>query len=83
MLAESNLGAAGGGYIPNTPAAPTAKVGSHVSQNKSFVFDTRGPIGRSSVGIATHCRNVELQIEKVGAMMPWISKGKMVDRARN
>ena len=36
---------------------------------------------------ATRRRNDEHQIEKVGeklrAMMPWISKGKMVDRARN
>ena len=36
---------------------------------------------------ATRRRNDEHQIENVGeklhAMMPWISKGKMVDRARN
>jgi ketol-acid reductoisomerase len=36
---------------------------------------------------ATRRRNDEHQIEKVGeklrAMMPWISKGKMVDRLRN
>ena len=36
---------------------------------------------------ATRRRNDEHQIEQVGeklrAMMPWISKGKMVDRARN
>jgi ketol-acid reductoisomerase len=36
---------------------------------------------------ATRRRNDEHQIEKVGeklrAMMPWIAKGKMVDRARN
>jgi ketol-acid reductoisomerase len=36
---------------------------------------------------ATRCINDEHQIERVGeklrAMMPWISKGKMVDKARN
>ena len=36
---------------------------------------------------ATRRRNDEHQIENVGeklrAMMPWISKGKMVDRALN
>ena len=36
---------------------------------------------------ATRRINDEHQIEKVGeklrAMMPWIAKGKMVDRARN
>jgi len=36
---------------------------------------------------ATRRINDEHQIEQVGeklrAMMPWISKGKMVDRARN
>ncbi len=36
---------------------------------------------------ATRRRNDEHQIEKVGeklrAMMPWIAKGKIVDRARN
>jgi ketol-acid reductoisomerase len=36
---------------------------------------------------ATRRINDEHQIEKVGeklcAMMPWISKGKMVDKARN
>jgi ketol-acid reductoisomerase len=36
---------------------------------------------------ATRRRKDEHQIEQVGeklrAMMPWISKGKMVDRARN
>ena len=57
-------------------------------QSGKFVRDfmLENAVGQPSFK-ATRRRNAEHQIEEVGArlrgMMPWITKGKLVDKARN
>ncbi len=67
---------------------PDAKATRNDIQTGKFVRDfmQKKAVGQPFLK-ATRRINDERQIEKVGeklrAMMPWTSKGKMVDRARN
>ena len=77
-------------YWQKTDKKILNRINKLIKETKREPFEGVGkpePLKHSLAGYWSRRINDEHQIEKVGAklreMMPWISKGKMVDRARN